>query len=244
MQLVTDAIVIVLAPAMAVVLGVGAGAGALRAGYEPRSARRLGLTVIAAIAVWLLVAALLASSGLLSVWTARPPRVLLLPLTAFSTMMVVSRTRAAGLLVSRVPRHWPIAAQAFRIAVELAIFGLYIGGRAPVQMTFEGRNLDVLVGLSAPVVAWLVAVQRARSSMVVVWNLAGLVTLANVIGTAATSIPGALRLDWPGQPFTALATFPVVWIPAFLAPAAVFLHITSLRQSLRGLERIPKGETP
>jgi hypothetical protein len=196
------------------------------------------------MAVWLLVTALLGSSGSLSVWTARPPRILLLPLTAFATMIVVSRTRTAGRLVSRVPRHWPIAAQAFRVAVELAIFGLYLGGRAPVQMTFEGRNLDVLVGLSAPLVAWLVAAQRARSSVVVVWNLAGLTMLANVMGTAATSIPGALYLDWSGPPFTALATFPVVWIPAFLAPAAVFLHITSLRQSLRGLGRIPEGQTP
>jgi hypothetical protein len=56
--------------------------------------------------------------------------------------------------------------------------------------------------------------------------------LFNAIGTAATSTPGPLHLSWTGEPFTAIAAWPVVWIPALLAPIGVSLHIASIRQAL------------
>ncbi|RKI05803.1 hypothetical protein D7Y13_21655 [Corallococcus praedator] len=59
----------------------------------------------------------------------------------------------------------------------------------------------------------------------------GLAVLANTIFTVATSAPGPLHLDWPGVPFTAIATWPVIWLPALLAPLAVFLHVMSLCQN-------------
>ena len=49
------------------------------------------------------------------------------------------------------------------------------------------------------------------------------------------SAAGPLHLDWPGEPFTAIAAWPVVWIPALLAPAAISLHAASIRQSLARL---------
>ncbi len=35
--------------------------------------------------------------------------------------------------------------------------------------------------------------------------------------------PRPPHLDWPGNPFAAIAAWPVVWMPALLAPAAIFL---------------------
>ena len=49
------------------------------------------------------------------------------------------------------------------------------------------------------------------------------------------SAPGPPHLDWPGEPFTAIAAWPVVWIPALLAPPAILLHAASIRQSLARL---------
>jgi hypothetical protein len=56
--------------------------------------------------------------------------------------------------------------------------------------------------------------------------------LANAIGTVATSTPGPLHLSWTGEPFTAIAAWPVVWIPALLAPIGISLHVVSIRQAL------------
>jgi len=123
----------------------------------------------------------------------------------------------------------------FRVGVELAFWRLHLEGLAPVQVTFEGRNFDVLVGLTAPVGAAGIAAGGVGPRVTVAWNLFGLAMLLNAIGTVATSTPGPLHLAWPGEPFTATAAWPVIWIPALLAPAAIFLHVVSIRQSLARL---------
>lgn len=107
-----------------------------------------------------------------------------------------------------------------------------MAGRAPIQITFEGRNFDVLVGLSAPLVAWLVARRRIGPKGAIAWNAVGLSVLANTVGTVATSTPGPLHLNWPGAPLTAITSWPIIWLPAFLMPLAVFLHVVSLRQNI------------
>ena len=131
-----------------------------------------------------------------------------------------------------MPRHWPVAAQTFRLGVEWVLHMVYLCGRAPVQVTWHGRNWDVLVGVTAPVMAWLIATRRAPPQAAVAWNLAGLALLGNTIFTVMTSVPGPLKLTWPGQPFTEVATWSLICVPAFLGPLAMFLHIASLRQNV------------
>ena len=62
------------------------------------------------------------------------------------------------------------------------------------------------------------------------WNIIAVSLLANIVGTALTTMPGPLALDWPGPPATIVATWPFVWLPAFLVPVALFGHVLSLRQ--------------
>lgn len=169
---------------------------------------------------------------MLTAWTSRPPRWPLLPLTAFLAIFFIVRTTKAKTLLTNIPRAWPIAAQTFRVGVELALFALHAEGRAPVQITFEGRNFDILVGLTAPLVSWLVAKRDLARGAVIAWNVLGLAVLANTVGTVATSTPGPLHLNWAGAPLTAIVEWPIIWLPAFLMPLAVFLHIVSLRQNL------------
>jgi hypothetical protein len=205
-----------------------------------RAGRRAGLvrpwTLAASVAVglivWLGATAALAQSGVLADWSARPPRWPLLPLTALVTFALLTRTGTFRRLLAEVPPWQPVAVQTFRVGVELAFWRLHVEGIAPLQVTFEGRNFDALVGLTAPVVAAGMAAGWVGPRVAVAWNLFGLAMLFNAIGTVATSAPGPLHLGWPGEPFAAIAAWPVVWIPALLAPAAIFLHVVSIRQSL------------
>jgi hypothetical protein len=210
---------------------LGLAQAARRAGLP----RTLAASVAAGMCLWLAAAAALARSGVLADWTALPPRWPLLPLIALVTFVALGMTRTFRRLLAELPPWQPVALQTFRVGVELAFWRLHAEGLAPVQVTFEGRNFDGLVGLTAPVVAAAIAMGWLGPRMAIVWNLFGLTMLVNAIGTVATSTPGPLHLNWPGEPFTAIAALPIIWIPALLAPVGIFLHFVSIRQSIARL---------
>ena len=203
-----------------------------------RAARRAGLprslapSVAAGLIVWLGAAAALALIGVLAAWTAFPPRWPLLPLTALGAFILLGLTSTFRRLVTEIPPWQPVALQAFRVGVELAFWRLHAEGVAPVQVTFEGRNFDALAGITAPLVAAGIASGWVGPRLTIAWNLFGLAMLCNAIGTVVTSTPGPLRLNWTGEPFTAIAAWPVIWIPALLAPIGLFLHVVSIYQAL------------
>ena len=217
--------------------GTTAGVVALLTLGMARAARKAGLpgslapTVAAGMLVWLGIAAALAQSGVLAVWTALPPRWPLLPLTALVTSVLLGLTPTFRRIMAELPPWQPVALQSFRVAVELAFWRLHAEGAAPAQVTFEGRNFDALVGLTAPLVAAGLAFGWVGPRLTIAWNLFGLAMLVNAIGTVATSTPGPLHLNWAGEPFTAIAAWPVVWIPALLAPVGIYLHVVSIRQA-------------
>ena len=191
--------------------------GLFRAGRRvgQTNSRTLAISVAAGLVVWLAVTAMIAESGLLAVWTAMPPRWPLLPLAALVSFAFLGRTHTFRRMLSAIPLWQPVALQTFRVAVELAIWRLHADGYAPVQVTFEGRNFDALVGLTAPFIAIGIAKGWIGPRMTIAWNLFGLALLFNAIGTVATCAPGPLHLDWSGETFAAIASWPVVWIPAF-----------------------------
>jgi hypothetical protein len=206
--------------------------GLARAARESGLPSSLALAVAAGMLLWLGAVAILARSGALSAGATSPPRWPLLPLTALGTLALLGLHPASRRLLAAIPPWQPVALQAFRVGVELAFWRLHAEGAAPVQVTFEGRNFDALVGLTAPALAVGIASGRVGPWLTIAWNLLGLALLVNAIGTVATSAPGPLRLDWPGEPFVAIAAWPVVWIPALLAPMGIFLHVVSLRQAI------------
>jgi len=218
------------ATSVVVFISIGLALAGRRAGLaRPRT---LAVLVAAGLVAWLGASMALAESGLLEVWSAVPPRWPLLPLTALATFALLSRTQTFRRLLRAVPLWQPVALQTFRVAVELAFWRLHAEGLAPAQVTFEGRNFDALVGLTAPIMALGIAAGWVGPRVTIVWNICGLVLLLNAIGTVASSAPGMLHLDWPGESFTAIAGWPVVWVPALLAPTAIVLHLVSIRQSL------------
>lgn len=225
-----DLALVALVATMAAVAIAGAAAGARRAGIPPGAAARLGLGVAIAVAGWLALTAGLAGAGLLAKFDTIPPRVALLPLSVLAAMLLLSRTQTFGRLLRAVPRAWPVALQSFRLPVELLLWALFQEGRIPERMTFGGRNLDVLVGLSAPLVAWAVSRGRMSRLAIAAWNVAGLGLLANIVVLALRSAPGPLNAGWGGVPDTVIAEVPFVWLPAFLVPLAAFGHFAALRQ--------------
>lgn len=223
-----------------ILLALGVVAGALaglrwalkRADSPPASQRRTLLWVALATAGWLVLTAALAMSGVLRQWQALPPRLLLVLLPPIILTVFLLRSRRVGALLDALPLAALVAPQVFRVAVELLLWLLYREGRIPVQMTFEGHNWDILVGLTALPVAWWLS--RGHSpTLARVWNIAGLLILANIVVVAILSAPLPFRQFHNEPANTVIADFPWVWLPGVLVPAAYVLHLLSLRQLAR-----------
>ncbi|HSB41554.1 MAG TPA: hypothetical protein VLK28_06955 [Methylomirabilota bacterium] len=206
--------------------------GAMRAARPvgPRAVQGVRAAGIA-LAGWLALTGALAEQGVFDDFRAVPPRILLaigLPLAA---LIALASSRRLVPLLAALPPAWPVAAQAFRIAVEIVLWRLAVAGVIPELLSFTGRNWDILVGLSAPVVAYACFVRRAWPARVAVWwNWAGIAILLNVVVHAQLSAPTPWRVFETDPPTTFIADLPYIWLPAFLVPLAWLLHAVSLRQ--------------
>ena len=142
-------------------------------------------------------------------------------------------------MLDGLPVSWLVGYQAFRIPVEWFLDRLYHEGVAPIQMTFEGRNFDILSGLSALAVAALCA--RARHfprGLVLIWSLLGATLLIHIVGIAVASAPGPMRV-FHNEPANTFVTIPpVVWLPTFLVQAAWFGHLLVFRACARPRVRL------
>jgi hypothetical protein len=215
------------APFVALVLVVAA---ALLAGIHRSAGARAATVCGIVMAAWLAFTGILAARGVLMDFGAVPPRLAIVVLPPVLLALAVGFGVADGLLRSLPPR-WPVAAQVFRVGVEILLWQLAGAGLIARMMTFGGANLDVLTGLTAPLVAWL-AFRGGRVSRraVVLWNGAGLALLLNVVARGLLSAPTPFRMIVTDPPNTIVARFPVVWLPAFFVAAALLLHAASLRQ--------------
>jgi hypothetical protein len=163
-----------------------------------------------------------------------PPRILpafLVPLVAGLLFLRSGPTRD---LLARTPPQWPIYLQSFRVVMEIILWLLYLQHRAPVIMTFEGRNVDILVGLTAIPVGYLCFARKAWSARVAFWwNVAGILILLNVVVHAQLSAPSPFRVFVTDPPLTFIAYWPYILLPGFLVPLAWLGHAASLMQIRR-----------
>ncbi|MBT9545456.1 MAG: hypothetical protein IV090_08710 [Candidatus Sericytochromatia bacterium] len=181
---------------------------------------------------WLLLTAGLAQSGVLNHFSSTPPRMFAVVMPALFFCLILTFHPRLQTLWQQVPTTWLLGFQTFRIGVELFLWLLFTSAIVPVQMTFEGRNWDILTGLTAPLMVWLWVQQpQARRSLVLIWNLAGLTLLLNIVGISILSMPTAFQVFTQAPSNTFVASFPFVWLPSFLVPLALLGHCLSLRQS-------------
>jgi hypothetical protein len=206
--------------------------------YLDSRRRTIGLLVLAA---WVLYTGSLGVSGVLANPTARPPRIMLIliPIVLFVTFL--ARSHSGCDLALSLPISLLIGAQAFRVIVEVFIHQLWSMGLLPKMLTYEGANFDIAVGISAPVVAGLVASWRLSSRIVLAWNVFGLVLLANIIVRAILTTPAfqALITEVPNR---ALGMFPFTFIPGLMAPLALVLHVLAIRALIAGVRAKPASQ--
>lgn len=182
------------------------------------------------LAGWLLYVGTLSALGVVANPASRPPGIvyIVVPLFAFVALFAV-RSRRGGVVARALPIGLLLGAQVFRVAVELGLHQLWQQGLVPALMTYEGGNVDLFVGLSAPVVACAVWGGLIGRRVAIAWNVLGLLSLLNIIARSALTAPGPLHLIHAEVPNMAVGLFPYTYIAGFLAPLAVLLHVLGIR---------------
>ena len=101
-------------------------------------------------------------------------------------------------------------------------------------MTFEGRNFDIIAGITAPLIAYFgFTIEKLSRQIILVWNFICLGLLINIVATALLSAPSPLQKLAFDQPNIAILNFPFSWLPTFIVPVVLFGHLVSIRQLTR-----------
>ena len=205
----------------------------------PFEERRRNLSVsLLIIFVWLVFTNIIAFSGLLDNFSAMPPKFLLIVIPPMLIIFLLIRSPQFHDLFDNMGSFWFVYAQSFRVLMEFILWLLYRNHIIPVQMTFEGMNFDILVGITAPFVAYYCFIKKTWSPKIaLVWNIVGLLLLVNIVTVAILSTPYPFRCFMNEPVNTIVFHFPFVWLPAFVVPFALLLHLVSLRKLVLDFRR-------
>ena len=189
---------------------------------------------LTSLGFWIAILVVASISGFLNDFSFLPPRMLLVLLVPMVVIIRYTVTHRFDDVVSKMPAFWIVKMQGFRVIVELFLWWAFLDGVVPEQMTFEGRNFDILAGLTAPLVAtWWLKTGKERPVLVLVWNILGLLLLFNIIVVAVMSMPTPMRYFMNEPANTIVANFPWVLLPGILVAIAFGLHLISIKQMLR-----------
>ena len=136
----------------------------------------------------------------------------------------------------RVPVSSLVAANTVRV-LGVSFLVLHAQGRLPAPFALTAGWGDIAIGLTAPLMAWLVASRGAQArGPLTIWNVLGLLDLMVAVGLGVTSSP-ALQAAFTGPNSGPMTTLPWLLIPGFLVPTLAATHLAIFYRLRIGLER-------
>jgi len=204
----------------------------LTVGFFYKATNRSKTTLIILLA-WLALQTLIGLSGFYKVTDTIPPRFgfLILPPLLFITGLFI--TSKGKQYIDSLDVKALTILHAVRVPVEMVLLLLFVNKAVPELMTFEGRNFDILSGLTAPVIYYFGFIKKRISNKVILlWNFICLGLLINIVLNAVLSAPFPFQKFGFDQPNIALLYFPFVWLPCCVVPLVLLSHLVTIRQLL------------
>jgi hypothetical protein len=190
--------------------------------------------------LWLAVQAVLTLNHVYSKNLTALPPVIVLPgiLPVILLIVFLFATKKGRLFIDSLPLADITYIHIVRIPVEIVLYWLFVQKTIPQLMTFEGRNFDIIAGITAPFVAWFGIIKAKLSPKIIIaWNIICLGLLLNIVVNALLSAPTPLQQFAFEQPNIAILYFPFSWLPVFIVPVVLFAHLVSLRQLMRKVKQ-------
>lgn len=197
---------------------------------QPQQQKKFLNTYSGIVIGWAVIVSMLSLVGIMGKFEIFPFNIgplLIIPLVA---IILFTFSNALQEVLPHIHPARIIRLQVFRVFVEILLWILFIDNLLPVQMTFEGRNFDVLSGLTAPLIAFLTFRNKLSKPVLIIWNLICLGLLINIVTVAVLSMPTPFRYFMNDPANTIVAEFPISLLPTFLVPLAYLLSFISIRQ--------------
>ncbi len=187
-----------------------------------------------AISAWWFLTGALAASGILARFDLKPPPMVLMFASVMILGVVLGRSKVGTAFRDGVPIGAMLAAQGFRIPLELVMNQAAVDGIMPVQMSFRGYNFEIFSATFALVVGLMALKGRASNGLLWAANILAFGTLMGiaVIAVIASPMVHAFGTD-PRVVNTWVTHVPYVWLPAICVLAALASHVVITRQLLR-----------
>ena len=199
--------------------------------YFLYAAARSSRAVLVISLGWLILQGAISASAFYTVTLGIPPRFVFLiapPLLLCITLLVGREGRK---LLDKMDTARLTILHVVRVPVELILLSLSLHGSVPELMTFEGRNFDIVSGLSAPLIYYYGYVRkRLNRSILIAWNITCLLLLINIVVNAVLAAPFSFQALAFDQPNIAVLYFPFTWLPGFIVPVVLLSHLACLRQ--------------
>lgn len=188
--------------------------------------------VLAVLTLWAALVAAVSLTGFFRDEKLGLPKLMLgVNLPAILYVIYLYRRLDAG----KLSQNYLLAVHSLRLPVEIVLYGLFLEGKVPRIMTFEGWNFDILIGLSA----FALLAYRWYSGKGInryfyrIWNAAGIVFLTIIVTLAILSAPSPIQQLGFGQPNTAVTLFPYILLPALVVPVVLLSHLLGLKSTGR-----------
>ena len=196
------------------------------------------LRVTLMIIAWSILQCLLAYFGFFMDTEALPPRFTFVLLPATLAIVYTLLPKQRGRVIADRNLRVSTFLHLVRVPVEFCLFLLFTHKMIPELMTFEGRNFDIIAGITAPIIGFLYLKNRIGTRGMLAWNLVGLGLVLFILFNGILSSELPFQMFAHDQPNAAMKYFPFILLPATIVPIVVFAHLADILK----LKSILKGQ--
>ncbi len=187
--------------------------------------------IMIGLIVWIILQSVIALKGFYLNTHSLPPKFIFAIAPPILLIGILFATRLGRKFIDSLPLENITYTNVVRVPVELVLYALFFCNTIPQLMTFEGRNFDILAGITAPFIAYFsFSKNRIGRKWILIWNFISLGLLLNIVINAILSAPFPFQQFAFEQPNIAVFYFPFSLLPAFIVPVILFGHLVSIRQ--------------
>jgi hypothetical protein len=192
-------------------------------------------TTAIVLVIWLAVTGILSFKEVFQNTSTVPPRLMIGIAPAILFIILLLVTKSGRRFTDSIDLKKLTLVHIVRVPVEITLFMLSTHKLIPELMTFAGRNLDILSGITAPIM-YLVCFRGSalkNRKLLLVWNFICLGLLLNIVINAILAAPFPFQQFAFDQPNIAVLYFPFSWLPFFIVMIVLYSHLAAIRQLIR-----------